>query len=300
MAWWTASPDHHLRGVPDSDCDVLFHPESPLSVRLPILRAVAVFNSTNLSIRLMVMGMSGAGKTSFLQRLFGEGVVAAAGEAGRTQGLSIRQLTLERGGGLPSVSAIFTDFAGQQQYYTTTSAFLAADCVIVLTQDLYRLSRQPAAVLAEVEAFLECIWDSASGPSCCIVLLGTHMDKVAADGVGRLLRQLRRRFKSWTADAGAGAGTSPSSRALLPLAAVAGVSSVTCKATALVGHGTALLRCRGAGLGLGPWRRRVGAARLGYAWLRERLDGGSVWLDSRASWCHADARVRAAAAEHHR
>ena len=41
------------------------------------------------------MGVSGIGKTSFIKTLFGEGVVDDAGEAGRTQGLTIRQRGLE-------------------------------------------------------------------------------------------------------------------------------------------------------------------------------------------------------------
>ena len=42
-----------------------------------------------------------------------------------------------RGGdGLPTVETVLTDFAGHQEYYTTTSAFLARHGVIAVSQDL--------------------------------------------------------------------------------------------------------------------------------------------------------------------
>ena len=48
---------------------------------------------------------------------------------------------LERGGGLPTMQAIFTDVAGKLEYYSMQSVFMAPDCVILVVQSLEALCR---------------------------------------------------------------------------------------------------------------------------------------------------------------
>ena len=185
LASWT--PHHSLSGLTPQDHAAFHDPDSPLATRLTILRFIAD-HTENQVLRLVLMGPPSAGKTSFMRAGFGEGAVEDAGEGGRTQGLTIRLLRVEREveeeeaknkdqqEPLPPMWVVWNDFAGHEQYYSIQAEFLSSDCVMVMTLDLSAASRSN---IDEMERWLDGVACTlGQDSSAALVILGTHLDEV--------------------------------------------------------------------------------------------------------------------------
>ena len=169
-------------GIPDAKA--VFHAaDTPLGTRVDILRQVRVALDPNLLVRVVMAGMSGSGKTSFVNVVVGGAAVEDAGEGGRTQGMDVRMVAVPGGasGGGGDVRqdfhAVLMDFGGHNEYYAIQAGFLSSNCVVVLTVDLSRGGE------AEMKLWLESLLCSIGrGGQCGVVLLGTHLDKVCVWG----------------------------------------------------------------------------------------------------------------------
>ena len=147
---------------------------------------------------MVLMGPPCAGKTSFMRAGFGEGAVEEEGEEGRTQGLTIRLLRVERelrGGGeeeeeeeakeedgddsSPPMWVVWNDFGGHEQYYSIQTEFLSSDCVMVMTLNLKKAKDDIGGNIDEMERWLDGVACTLGrDSSAALVILGTHLDEV--------------------------------------------------------------------------------------------------------------------------
>ena len=165
-------------GLTDGDQGRLFDPLSPLADRLDVLRRVAAAHQPNLFVKMVLVGMSGAGKTSVVAGLRDEPRVGDAGEGGRTVGLDVSVHEVRRADG-PAYKLAAYDFAGHRQYFSMQEQFLGSDNIAVIVQDLGRMWGDVGGAVAEVRVWVEALRRQAGrGGSTAVVLLGTHLDKV--------------------------------------------------------------------------------------------------------------------------
>ena len=192
LSTWT--PHQRLPGLTPEDHTAFHDPDSPLTTRLAVLRRLVDHTEQNQVLRMVLMGPPCAGKTSFMRAGFGEGAVEEEGEEGRTQGLTIRLLRVEREveeeeeeeaknkdqqESLPPMWVVWNDFGGHEQYYSIQAEFLSSDCVMVMTLNLKKAKDDMEASIDEMERWLDGVACTLEpGSSSAFVILGTHLDEV--------------------------------------------------------------------------------------------------------------------------
>ena len=171
-------------GLTDGDQGRLFDPLSPLADRLDVLRRIAAAHQPNLFVKMVLVGMSGAGKTSVVAGLRDEPRVGDAGEGGRTVVLDVSVHEVRRSDGPPYKLAAY-DFAGHRQYFSMQEQFLGSDNIAVIVQDLSVMWGDVGGALEELHVWVEALRRQAGrGGSTAVVILGTHLDEVCGACVG--------------------------------------------------------------------------------------------------------------------
>ena len=191
------SEEHGLQGFSFDQKEALVDPATDGKQRLELLRAIALQYQPNLTLKVVLVGRTGAGKTSFINTLNGGGRVVHAGEAGRTLGVSISVLDVNRGKDatsgvdLPSATAVVFDQGGQWEYLPVQKQLLTSDSIVVVTVSMADLmstdKTKKAAAWQSMTRWLEALRTSstvagAAGGSTSrhfgVVVLATHMDEV--------------------------------------------------------------------------------------------------------------------------
>ena len=162
--------------------DKLFHPDSPGKDRLSVLRFIARHHQTNLTVRCVMAGMTGVGKTTFVAcAMKGSGASTEAGEAGRTQGLDVSHQRLDRGTDavsgdrLPMCSIVWQDFGGHSEYWALEGSFLRSTCIVMVCVDLLGVRDDKASTLEGLGLWLDGIGEKVDwegGSSVGVVVVG--------------------------------------------------------------------------------------------------------------------------------
>jgi len=172
----------------------------------------------NSDVRVLVLGLSEAGKTSLINGLVmsdetndngknNNGALTRKGH--RTVGIERTLWKVDRGEKKGPANLIVFDFAGQEEYYVTHHIFLSKRSLYVLAFDLskYRAGMTNAGLL---ERQISVWWDGIENRVCDtkkpsstpkVILVGTHADMFnnyeAADGeAARIYGALSKRFKN--------------------------------------------------------------------------------------------------------
>jgi hypothetical protein len=148
-----------------------------------VMRMAALELSTNLRLRVNMMGFERQGKTSFVRALFGETMPR---DCDRTVGVEIRHMSdVDRGvsstgAKLPPCAVTLFDFGGHVEYFSLQRSFLVHDCVHVVTVNLADVASSDAGVrqraLHGIGWWLEAL--CARDVGGVVALLGTHLDEV--------------------------------------------------------------------------------------------------------------------------
>jgi len=155
----------------------------------------------NVDLRVLVLGLSEAGKTSLINGLIQQDVRALTRVGDRTVGIEQRTWVMDRSETYPANLLIY-DFAGQEEYYITHHLFLGSKALYILAFDL---SKYNDSLLDQQIIFW---WDSIQNRVCDansndsktpkVLIVGTHADMVERDAQGladQALETLDKRFK---------------------------------------------------------------------------------------------------------
>ena len=91
---------------------------------------------TNVDLRVLVLGLSEAGKTSLINGLIDPDTVALTRVGDRTVGIEKRTWIMERSEHKQPVNLLTYDFAGQEEYYITHHLFLGNRALYIIAFDL--------------------------------------------------------------------------------------------------------------------------------------------------------------------
>jgi len=166
----------------------------------------------NVDLRVLVLGLSEAGKTSLINGLINPDARALTRVGDRTVGIEKRTWTMERDVSEArametdeserSVNLLTYDFAGQEEYYITHHLFLGSKALYIVAFDLSVY--EPETLDKQVMLW----WDSIQNRVCDIksndsktpkiILVGTHADMVddAQSRADDIHKSLTERFQS--------------------------------------------------------------------------------------------------------
>ncbi|CAN0349439.1 unnamed protein product, partial [Ascophyllum nodosum] len=147
-------------------------------------------------LKVVLVGLGSAGKTSLAIRLEGRDGDSLPGEEERTVGVEIRDINLK-----PSpashpqhsgqdLAVKLWDFAGQRAYYDTHQIFLTKDALYILVVDVstYRVEHTPEEA---IEQWIDIIQSRV--PGAVVLLVGTHKDALLnADLCEERMKKLHR------------------------------------------------------------------------------------------------------------
>lgn len=184
-AWTSPRAVGHLT---ERQYEVFHAPTSSPRDVATILRGVDARYSENLRLKIVLAGFKRQGKTSFVNALLGKEPQTDS-EPDRTRGVDIRVRDVivrrdESGFSLPAVTVTFYDFAGHEEYYCLHDRFLTEDCLCVVTAKLSDFKKDRDRAESRVVSWLSNLAASArrgsyqESKNVCVVLLGTHLDKV--------------------------------------------------------------------------------------------------------------------------
>jgi len=155
----------------------------------------------NMDLRVLVLGLSEAGKTSLINGLIDPETRALTRVGDRTIGIEKRTWTMERSERNQPVNLLTYDFAGQEEYYITHHLFLGSRALYIIAFDI---SKYEAHLLDQQILFW---WNSIQDRVCDVksnnsktpkvVIVGTHADMVkdAQGCADRIQQSLEKRFQ---------------------------------------------------------------------------------------------------------
>jgi len=155
----------------------------------------------NADLRVLVLGLSEAGKTSLINGLIDPNTTALTRVGDRTVGIEKRTWIMERSERNLPVNLLTYDFAGQEEYYITHHLFLGSRALYIIAFDL---SKYEAHLLdQQIMFWWNCIQDrvcdvkSNDSKTPKVVIVGTHADIVKdAQGCADYIHQsLEKRFQ---------------------------------------------------------------------------------------------------------
>jgi len=136
----------------------------------------------NLDLRVLVLGLSEAGKTSLINGMVNPNDIALTRVGDRTVGIEKRTWSMERSTTEHDVNLLTYDFAGQEEYYITHHLFLGSKALYIIAFDLSKY--KPMLLNEQIIAW----WDSIQNRVCDVksndsktpkvLLVGTHADMV--------------------------------------------------------------------------------------------------------------------------
>jgi len=156
----------------------------------------------NLDLRVLVLGLSEAGKTSLINGMMHPDAVALTRVGDRTVGIEKRTWIMNRRNNEQPINLLTYDFAGQEEYYITHHLFLGSKALYIIAFDLSKY--KPSLIDKQIMLW----WDSIQNRVCDVkshdsktpkvILVGTHADMLddaqsCADDIHTSLKQ---RFQS--------------------------------------------------------------------------------------------------------
>jgi len=155
----------------------------------------------NVDLRVLVLGLSEAGKTSLINGLINPDATALTRVGDRTVGIEKRIWVMERNENEQPINLLTYDFAGQEEYYITHHMFLGSKALYIIAFDLSKYEPN----LLDMQIMLW--WDSIQNRVCDVksndsktpkvILVGTHADMVddAQSIVDVIHNSLTKRFQ---------------------------------------------------------------------------------------------------------
>jgi len=155
----------------------------------------------NVDLRLLVLGLSEAGKTSLINGMIHPNVTALTRVGDRTVGIEKRTWVLKRSKNQQPINLLTYDFAGQEEYYITHHLFLGSKALYIIAFDLSKYT--PNSLDRQIMLW----WDSIQNRVCDIksndsktpkvILVGTHADIVddAQNCADDIIRSMKQRFQ---------------------------------------------------------------------------------------------------------
>lgn len=156
----------------------------------------------NVDLRVLVLGLSEAGKTSLINGLIDPDTTALTRIGDRTVGIEKRIWAMERSEHEQPVNLLTYDFAGQEEYYITHHLFLGTRALYIIAFDLNKYEDHL------IDHQITLWWNSIQNRVCDVksngsktpkvVLVGTHADMVkdAQDRADHIHKKLKERFQS--------------------------------------------------------------------------------------------------------
>ena len=147
--------------------------------------------TNNIAVKIIFIGQSNAGKTSFLKTLKeNRTVLMPAGSDGRTIGIELTVLNIDVH---PDIRCYAYDFGGQKEYYPLHQAVVTPHSFYVLfvdLQDLYRNIHNDQHFNADVVHFYYTIYQRVHAPILQVV--GTKAETLTAEQVHQCSERLLR------------------------------------------------------------------------------------------------------------
>jgi GTPase SAR1 family protein len=131
----------------------------------------------NMQVKVLLLGLGEAGKTSFANAIV-EGRARPMGKEARTEG--IEQRSMEVSTAMGKAQLLIYDFAGQKDYYITHHLFLTGRALYMLVFDLHKYERTDESFQRLVMDWVRSI--QARCPGIKLMLVGTHADMIEGEG----------------------------------------------------------------------------------------------------------------------
>jgi len=136
----------------------------------------------NMDLRVLVLGLSEAGKTSLINGMINPNARALTRVGDRTVGIEKRTWAIQRNKNQHPVNLLTYDFAGQEEYYITHHLFLGSKALYIIAFDLskYEPGTLDKQILLWWESIQNRVCDVKSNDSKTpkVILVGTHADIV--------------------------------------------------------------------------------------------------------------------------
>jgi len=154
----------------------------------------------NVDLRVLVLGLSEAGKTSLVNGLINPNATSLTRVGDRTVGIEKRTWVMNRSNNEQPINMLTYDFAGQEEYYITHHLFLGSNALYMIAFDLSKY--KPNLLDDQIMLW----WDSIQNRVCNVksnasktpkvILVGTHSDMIdnAQDCADNIHRSLQDRF----------------------------------------------------------------------------------------------------------
>ena len=128
----------------------------------------------NTDLKVLVLGLSEAGKTSLINGLT-EATARLMRRGDRTVGIETRTHSFPRPD-KPEVNLLIHDFAGQQEYYASHHVFLSERALYIIAFDLSKYSK--ASYMRQIDFWWSAIQDRVPGAEAKtrVMVVGTHAD----------------------------------------------------------------------------------------------------------------------------
>ncbi|XP_071960738.1 leucine-rich repeat serine/threonine-protein kinase 2-like isoform X2 [Antedon mediterranea] len=140
-------------------------------------------------MKLMLVGYGGRGKTTLIRRLQREKISRNSNIA--TVGVNVREWTITVKHDRKPVDFLLStwDFAGQEDFYSTHPCFLTGRALYLVVFDLSK----GVSEINTIRPWLLTI--QALAPSCPVILVGTHKDKVPKDQHQQILANINKHIR---------------------------------------------------------------------------------------------------------
>jgi len=155
----------------------------------------------NIDLRVLVLGLSEAGKTSLINGLINPCTTALTRVGDRTVGIEKRTWAMQRNEEQRPVNLLTYDFAGQEEYYITHHLFLGSKALYIIAFDLskYKHGTLDSQIMLWWDSIQNRVCDVKSNDSKTpkIILVGTHADMVddAQSRANNIHKSLTNNFK---------------------------------------------------------------------------------------------------------
>jgi GTPase SAR1 family protein len=138
--------------------------------------------STNMQVKVLLLGLGEAGKTSFANAVqHGESQLVA--KKARTEGIELREHLVDaptQADKKRKAILLLYDFAGQEDYYITHHLFLTSGALYMLVFDLHKYECTDESFQRLVMDWVRSI--QARCPGVKLMLVGTHADMIEGEG----------------------------------------------------------------------------------------------------------------------
>merc|ERR1719148_370896 len=95
-----------------------------------------------MDLRVLVLGLSEAGKTSLINGMINPAATALTRVGDRTVGIEKRTWAMHREENQHPVNLLTYDFAGQEEYYITHHLFLGSKALYIIAFDLSKFEHK--------------------------------------------------------------------------------------------------------------------------------------------------------------